>query len=576
MLRLFYPILVIVAIVMLASCSNGGRMNPASGDLLSKGDLSDAARVILGYYTVSLDPNTGSATVVPDRELNFHMNAESYLTGWPCGNCLRLKNIQFLPDNIVECDIEVQHPYPNPVFTVFDLRVIAMFPAEKYFYGVGVSTALTNRDGLTTLWDNPGIPGLISGYKAYNKGETRRPFGPGDIFSEHFIVKLPSGSISYDLGVDASWAPNDGVNFPIEMNSFEPINLSGSVGPGLTTIGGSAPLSVSFYDYQGIYTISSVKAYCSDLFNSPITLSQITSDGNNATFGATVTNQKMAPAGTYDILVEVVDTEDANYPEMVASYVTLTAQVVEEVVNVVITLAEDDNTKTPGNWFNMKTYSGLADYSIMNYNDYDGPWDFTSIVYSDMGTRKSLATNDPEVTGFAGNFPNAQHFLKNFLEGVGSIYQAESHDYAKNTLKEYGMYESETLGGAVVFTGTLDGFPYPYNTSTSFKRSYKTTLQGLPSTVAWDSRALGQGLCKIPLNGGTTKGALMVRTIIDVKILLVSTLKVLMYEWYDDDGNLVASIASVNIAGETANWNESTYQITQTGAITSLYELYRQ
>ncbi len=571
MKKAILPILLICFALLAISCSASSNSSPTSANLPDVANELNSSRSNLGFYTVDINPETLTASITPNRALNAHMNVKEYLLGWPCGNCLQIKNLQFLPGNQVECDIEVTHPVPYSVFTVFDLRVIAMFPADEFFYGMGASTALLNSDGLTALWDNPAIPGYLNGYKAYNKGEARRPFGPGDVFSEHFLIQLPAGFFSYDIGVDASWAPNDGITFPIEMNSFEVIDLDGQVSAGLTDQGGSAELEISMYDYQGTGTISAVKAYCEDLFNAPVSLSYVSGDGYNATYGATVSNEKHAPAGTYSILIESVDSENVNYPYMVASYRILDASVVPELVDVEITLLENDIAKTPGNTYDYYSYSGAVETSVIDYFDSSGPWDFTTVTYTGSGTQSTLSTDDPEVAGFTDDFPDADHFNK-----AGGAYQAESHDYARSKVIQHGFYESETAGGSVVFQGTIDGFHYPYNTSTNYEASFSCTLLSLPTQITYDTDALGVGLCTVPYDGGTTKSALILRTVVETESLFIVVLKALIYEWYDDDGNLIAGMLAVNVMGEEPNWNESTYEITGTGNITALYDMYRQ
>ena len=561
------------------SCSQNSIVQP-DGDILPGSATQDEfGRDFLGFYTVELDPETNTGSIAPNRDLNAHMNAKDYMMGWPCGNCLQVKNLQFLPNQIVECDIDVIHPVNIDMFTVFDLRVIGMFPADQSFNGIGVSTAVQNADGLTNMWDNPAVPGNINSYIAYNKGESRRPFGPGDVFSEHFIVKLPSGAFSYDIGIDASWAPNDGINFPIEMNSFEVINLNGNISAGLTTLGGSATISVTMYDYQGVSTINSVTAFSDDLFLTPYALTFDSGDANEATYTASITNQQGASEGTYNVLVQVTDDENANYPYDISSYVILNAVVLPEVTDVVITLAEDDDYKTVGNFYDFIAFNGTPDRMKIDYLDTDGPWDFTSVTYSGSAQKKILSMSDPEVSSFASDFPGAQHFVKNdgqFGIGAGLYYQAEKHDYAKNTLTPLGLYESESFGGSIVFNGTINGFPYPYNSSTSFSRTFKNTIIIEIFSAVYKTDALGIGLCTIPMDGGTTKSALLLRTTIEAKALGSTVGTVLLYEWYDDDGNILAIIASANADGEPPNWNETTFEITGSGAIMALDSMFRQ
>jgi hypothetical protein len=562
--------------VLMVSCSSGVQNDPTSSGVPQTASIGESKTPSLGYYTVNIDPDTMTASVTENRELGYHMNVEGYLLGWPCGNCLKIKNLVLQPGS-AECDIEITHPVNLPVYTVFDLRVIAIFPADEYFGPIGVSYALQNRDGFTNIWDNPSIPGHLNGYKAYNKGDARRTFLPGSTSTEHFSVVLPAGGLRFDIGVDASWMPNDGINFPPEMNSFEVINLEASCPPGLNEDGGSTYLEASMYDYQGRNTIASVKAYSDDLFSMPVNLSFVSGDEYNATYQATaVTNQKLAPAGYYNILVVADDVQNPNYTYEVASYDVINVFVEPVLHPVVITLAEDDAATTPGNYYDMSTYSGAAGSSVINYLDADGPWDFTQLPFTAEGRREAFGRSAPEVAGFVGSFPSATRFVRSVSAGMGEAYQAVDHNYSNNKLMVYGMYESATLGGAVVFTGTPNGFQYPYNTSTNFTVNFSATVQGTSGTATWKTKAVGHGIAKIPLNGGTYKSALLMRTTIDIKVLFISVAKFLLYEWYDDDGNLLGMAGAANILNETANYNESTYEITGSGAVGALNEFYRQ
>ncbi len=577
MRRIFFSILIAVFALLLGSCSQNSVTQP--DDITQPNAQADSNQAFLGHYTVNLDPETQTGTITPNRELSAHMNAKEYLLGWPCGNCLQVKNIQFLPDNIVECDIEVTHPTTDPMFTVFDLRVIGIFPPDLHYYGAGVSIAIQNNDGLTALWDNPTIPGYVNSFIAYNKGVARRPFAPGDVFTETFVIQMPLEAFNFDIAVDASWAPNDGVTFPMEMNSFEVINLDGEISAGLTNIGGSAEIIVDMYDYQGIGTISQVVAYCDDLFNAPVNLSFESGSGSDATYSAMITNQKNAPVGTYHVLLRVIDTESANYSYDFSRLALFGAEVYQELVDVEITLSEDDDYKTIGNYYDFDSFDGVITRTMVDYLDYDGPWDFTGISFNGDAQRSMLSPSDPEVALFTNEFPGREHFVKNdgqFGIGSGLYYQAEKHDYAKNKCTPLGFYEMDMFNGSVVFAGTIDGFPYPFNSGTSFNRKFGTGGIFEMVTILYDTNAVGMGLCTITLSGGTTKSALQLRTIIEMKVFGYEISNALVYEWFDDDGNMLVTMVALNNLDEDPNWNTSTFEIIGEGGIAVLESMYRQ
>jgi hypothetical protein len=559
------------ALVLVLGCSRGGANDPTSA---SPDEVTgDSERASLGIYSINIDPETQSAQIVPDRESAYHMSAKGFLLGWPCSNCLTIKNLHFLPGNQVECDIEITHPISDPVYTVFDLRVIAIFPPTEYYYGLGVSHSLLNKDGLTNLWDSKSVPGFLNGYKAYNKTQPRRIFPAGSVSTEHFLVQLPTGGLNYSIAVDASWMPNDGINFPLAMNAFEVIDLNGSVSSGLTDIGGTAIVTANMYDYQGTSTIASVKAYSDVLFNGPITMSYVSGDGNNAVYSAVIQNQKHVAAGNYHLIVRAIDTEDSHYTADIASYAVLDVNVA--VGNVEVTLAEDADYRTIGNSYNYKTYIGAAGTGVINYLDTNGPWDFRSLSYTSTAQRSILSPSDPELISFASKFPTAEYFVKdagNFGMGGTYFYSPEKHDYARNMLVPLGLYDTYMFGGSVVFSGTLNGHQYPYNTSTSynFKGKVSSVIE-----LKYTTLAMGKGECIVPMNSGTSIPALLTRTKIEIKIIY-PVLKTIIYQWWDTDGNLLAVESAMNPDGETANWNESTYVITGTGTIQALDSMNRQ
>ena len=564
---------IIISLLVLFSCSNQSAVDPTVCDLPDDVLQSSTGRYQLGYYTVKIDPESETASIEMARTANLHLNAKNFLLGWPCSNCLKLLNFNMLPDNQVELDIKVDHPVVDPYFTAFDLRVIAIFPADEYIDGFGVSYALLNRDGMTSLWDNPAIPGTINGYKAYNKGAPRRSFAPGDEKIEHFVIQLPDGALQFSIGVDASWDVNDRVHFPDTANSLEVIDLDGYIEDGLTTGGGLAEIVVSMYDYQLTYMIGNITAYSDDLFWSPKPLNLVYSDGHNITYNDLICNEKLAPIGTYNVLVQVTDNDNGNYPYDVSSYIVLEAEVFP--FNIEITLLEMDNYKTPGNFFCFYSYEGAADHNLIDYFDTNGPWDFTSLPYTDTAVRRILIPSDPEIAHFAADFPDADRFVKddgNFGFNSGVYYQPEKFNYVQMREVPLGFYETEHFGGSVIYDiHTWSGFPFPYNINTLFSHTFTS---GTFMSVKYTTMALGLGSCKIPMDSNNFKGAILMRTVMEVS-LVAPVLKVLLYEWYDDSGNLLALAVSVNIIGQTPRWNESTYEISY-GGILSMYDMYRQ
>ncbi|MBU1023982.1 hypothetical protein KKB99_06830 [bacterium] len=323
--RVHLLVLTVLIGAFLSGCSksDSGVVVPQteSGNQPAIGDLSveNVHHALLGLGTVTYDPETNTGTYTPNREALMHLNVEPYLLGY-CSNpsgCIRVGNFRQSSGGNVLIDVTIEHPMPSDAYSVFDLRVIAMMDVDTMYFpafGVNVSQSMLNPDGFTAMWDNPGIPGNLNPFKAFNRSVDRRKFAAGTTSMETVEIKFPDGPFIVDVGVDASWAPKEGQNFPPEANSSEAYELTTFRAGSLTPSGGSLTFQANVKDHQGYTTIDSVELDCNGVFAGPVLMDFLSGNGINASYRATISNTLGSPAGVYDVLIRVRDIEDSSNP----------------------------------------------------------------------------------------------------------------------------------------------------------------------------------------------------------------------------------------------------------------------
>jgi len=347
-----------LGVVLLVGCGNshdpiaGGidaDVAPAAVQQPSDSHSAAGNRVLWGLWKISISADRQTVMVLPDRVGALHFNVVRLLEVTPCTDCLRIQNVQVIPDGL-SADVALIHPFPGLLkYTGFDVRGIFIsgarytFPASgrKIAWGDDVARML-NPDGYTHLFNptnfpytKPPILGYIPGHKApggdlsatlnpyvaYEQDKTRCVFMPGTVSTRTVELHFPPGPLEFGYAVDASWFPagvevTDPVNdFPTEANCMEAYRVDVEVGVGEEPSGGSAiPLQVEVFDHQGLETISAVTIESPDLFDGEVALefSEATGDDSFMFTGAVPYHQWIG-SGVYPLLVRVVDTEtDAN------------------------------------------------------------------------------------------------------------------------------------------------------------------------------------------------------------------------------------------------------------------------
>ena len=263
---------------------------------------TSGTRVLLGLYSIFIDPVSLAVENIPMRIGEGHLNALRFLEDGPCVTCLVISNI--VPQGPKEflVDMQIVHPlYGLDEFTVFDVRGVIMFDPGFVFPSCGLSFpdpsiagsgAIINPDGYTTLfnptdyppgsmqwiaWEyqkgkmaTPDFPGsTLNPYKAYCTTKPRRYLGCTSADTRTYHIRFPdNGPLHFGYAIDVNWAPPD-VNpptvpddFPILANASEPYHLDMQImenslwSDGSGGSGGNLRLNIKVYDHQDPHLVA--------------------------------------------------------------------------------------------------------------------------------------------------------------------------------------------------------------------------------------------------------------------------------------------------------------------------------
>ena len=360
-------VLTMVILSVLIGCSSGhSPVTPAPDPVqLFPNSVNHSNRTVWGYWTIKLDPDNGSIEIVPDRDASLHFNVVRLLEVQPCTDCLTIKNLSWLPGNMLQCDFQLRHPFPGNVkLTGFDVRGVlvtnadTLFPVSDRWASLdGSNPVLINPDGYTSLFNPVEFPpdtapypilGYIPGkfstggdmtatlnpFMAYCKGNPRRVYYTSSIESVGITMQYPDGPIEFGYVVDASWIKVDEVtdpvtDFPPEANCLEPYDLKLEVPDQLTdVIGDQTAIHVEVFDHQGSDSTSAVSIECPQLFAGDIDLAYSSQTGDESwRYDGAITNEHCPTAGSYPALIRAQSAEtDANLGDL-TSYAVMNIEI---------------------------------------------------------------------------------------------------------------------------------------------------------------------------------------------------------------------------------------------------------
>ncbi|MCX6645202.1 MAG: hypothetical protein NTY09_02415, partial [bacterium] len=365
----FSLIAIFVAILLFACSSGGGNSMPVAPGCESNQQIpeltgnpdaqaqSESGHYLMLYNLIYVDPDNPDGPkfdIVPLRESEIHLNILKLLEDGPCTNCFNIVGFSFPVPGTLDIDIQIDHPFDDLQFSVFDVRGIMMFQGSHTFPVADKTTsdpvlgdgALLNADGYTALFNGstvtapvgvfqkyypgnfatPAVPNsIINGYKYYvtdNPSNDRNAFygDSSGIDVQTFSIKLPTGPFVLGYAVDANWwlpisEPVDDplTDFDLNANCLEPWKVVVTEEPidnGLTDKGGQSKLIIDVYDWQGKSTHHEPVIECPELFDGALTAAWVSDGTGYSKYEVTVSNDKLASAGEYICLAGVEANEN--------------------------------------------------------------------------------------------------------------------------------------------------------------------------------------------------------------------------------------------------------------------------
>ena len=372
LLRSFPAILLLAVMLAIASGCGGG---PSLPDTRPQSELTVSSTIpdmpdsqtgqqttvsksvhhLWGYHDIIYDPDTRETEVIPRRDVAGHWNVLSFLEQGPCHNCVRVVSSHDVEPGVISFEVEITHPFSNPNLTGFDVRGIAMFDGSREFPAAGVTVPdarlgdgeLVNAEAYTSLYNSSTVgsgPGgfqgyidgrfapepppdaTLNGFVAYFSADPdavgRAIFYAGDSVRRDFDIDFPDGSFVFGYAVDACWVPptttpvtDPEADFPPEANCPEPSGITTSLqGSGLTILGGEIVIWATVYDFGAMATHGVPTVECPELWDGALEMTNTESRPNFSKWRIELTNENLAPEGTYLCLVSVEDNENGSAP----------------------------------------------------------------------------------------------------------------------------------------------------------------------------------------------------------------------------------------------------------------------
>ncbi len=312
----------VLVILFLALIIIGCSGNPVSPDETSdvplalssatQSETSANSRNLLGYYKLTVAPQTGDVQIVPVRNADFHLNVTGTLNLTMGVTAVGVPGESDPANGLIVMDVTLDHPFgTKPQFSGFDVKGILITPGSldvgSLVFADADETQLENADGFSRWWNPteftaPGMFGYTQGaltgtpqssltatvnpYKYFadilyptsslaavvneplDSDLGRGVFRSGESNTRRYNIRFemdPGPQIVFGYAVDCSWAlpdpkppseiPDD---FPIEANQPEAYRIgiqeefnSLYYDSESGTGGGVLRLQVSVFDWQG-------------------------------------------------------------------------------------------------------------------------------------------------------------------------------------------------------------------------------------------------------------------------------------------------------------------------------------
>ncbi|MCX6647487.1 MAG: PKD domain-containing protein, partial [bacterium] len=358
-------------------------------------DSDESSHYLLAYDFIYIDPEAPDGPkieIIPVRETEIHLNILKFLEDGPCFNCFKIVGFNFPQPGYLDVDIQIDHPFDDLYYSVFDVRGIMMFRGSHEFPVAGKSISesvlgdgmLLNPDGYTSLYNGTTITSPVGDLQKYYPGNLATSIVPSSEINGYkyfisddpandrnalyantsdvqtFSLKLPTGPFIMGYAVDANWWPpiestvdNPLTDFDLSANCPEPWKIvvtEEPIGDGLTDEGGSAKLIIDVYDWQGKSTHHEPIVECPELFDDSLTGIWASDGADYARYEVNISNAKLAVVGDYLSLVKVEANENdpVNKPwlDLTAYQLQVLTIVEKPTVNPIAVADADPNPQT--------------------------------------------------------------------------------------------------------------------------------------------------------------------------------------------------------------------------------------
>ncbi|MCX6646073.1 MAG: PKD domain-containing protein, partial [bacterium] len=350
-------------VILLTGCS--GKGNPSTPDVVpgenpaavlsAESGSADTNHYLLMSGEINADisnPDDIKVEVVPARDSEIHLNILKFLDGPPCGNCLKVVSFYMAAYKVLQVDIQITHPIPDPDLTVFDCRAIMMFEENLEFWNLGKTVSfpddehggLLNPEGYSSLYypgtesTAPGplfsyYPGKLASEYFYdaatcnpyrrhissNPANTRNAFYSSDNVVQGYDIQFGEMWLTIGYAVDVSWAmplntPVDDpmTDFGLDANCSEPWKIEVTEEPpggGINQDGGETKVIIDVYDWQGSASHTEPVLEC-NMSMGLLEANWVENTDEYSRYEAILSPQYTPPGGFYPCLIAIEDNEN--------------------------------------------------------------------------------------------------------------------------------------------------------------------------------------------------------------------------------------------------------------------------
>lgn len=198
----------LLSLTILAGCSGASQhpLTPSPGECNTGFAPRDSSRNLLGFWTIFINPATGSVTITSGHQARAHFDVTGLVIPPACDDCLEIAVNNYDPStHILDIDVTLGNP------THLEARDV-----RGIFFTDEQGRTMVNADDWTNLWDIPGGEDF-NPFRAFAKSVPGRVFAPSETYTENYLIRMTHWGVVY-YAVDASWPEN--CREPYEISGF--------------------------------------------------------------------------------------------------------------------------------------------------------------------------------------------------------------------------------------------------------------------------------------------------------------------------------------------------------------------